>query len=314
MTWEALPKIACLGALVITGLLMAPLLDGVGRKIKARIQHREGPPILQTLYDLTKLLRIPSLILGGTGFVLAPLIAFSAAASSLSLLPIGPSSPLSFSYDIFVYLYVLAMVSISLMIAGFSVQSAYANIGANREMMMILSTEPVLGIALGALALVTGNLSIRGIVNAASHLGGLHLLMYLLTLCLLTYCVYIECGFIPFDLAEAETEILEGPLVEYSGWLLGMFKWALLIKRFSLIWLLTSFLTAPWLAGYQPTSLTITLAYLAQLAIASTLYSCMVTYEALTPRHKIGWVVRSNLKAFIISIIYLAVVWWVTQS
>ncbi len=308
MIEETYLKIGCLALSLIIGLFMPLLLDGIGRKIKARIQYRMGPPILQTFYDVFKLLKTPSLIPGGIGFIIAPIIAFSAALISMSVLPIGLVSPISFSYDIFVYLYVLAMVSVALMLAGFSVQNAYANIGANREMMMILSIEPILGIVLGTIALVTGSLSIEKIVLSAGFLDIKHLILYIFSLIMLTYTVYVECGFIPFDLAEAETEILEGPLVEYSGRLLGLFKWALLIKRFSLIWLFTSLLTAPLLIHYGVSLTTMLFSFIVQLVVATIIYCCMVTYEAMTPRYKIDWVIKSNLKIFLLSIVYLIIV------
>ncbi len=312
MIEEIYLKIGCLVISLIIGLFTPLLLDGIGRKIKARIQYRNGPPVLQTFYDMFKLLKTPSLVPGGVGFIIAPIIAFSAALISMSMLPIGMVSPISFSYDIFVYLYVLAMVSIAMMLAGFSVQNAYANIGANREMMMILSIEPILGIVLGTIALVTGNLSIEKIVLSAGFLDVKHLILYIFSLIMLTYAIYVECGFIPFDLAEAETEILEGPLVEYSGRLLGLFKWALLIKRFSLIWLFTSLLTAPLLIHYGVSITTMLLSFVVQLAVATIIYCCMVTYEALTPRYKIDWVIKSNLKIFLLSIAYLMIVLVIT--
>lgn len=308
MTGEMYLRLCCLAISLVIGLFMPLLLDGIARKIKARIQYRMGPPVLQTFYDLFKLLENPPLISGGMGFVIAPVIAFSAALISMSMLPIGIVSPVSFSYDIFVYLYVLAMVSVALMLAGFSVQNAYANIGANREMMMILSIEPILGITLGTIAFITGSLSIEKIVLSAGFLDVKHLILYIISLIVFTYAVYVECGFIPFDLAEAETEILEGPLVEYSGILLGLFKWALLIKRFSLIWLLTSLLTAPLLIRYDTSLTTMVASLTIQLVVAMIVYCCMATYEAMTPRYKIDFVVKSNLKIFLLSIAYLIIV------
>ncbi len=311
MTYELVVRLICLGTIIITGLFISLLFDGVGRKIKARIQYRAGPSVFQTFYDMFKLLKTQPLISGGLGFIIAPIIAFSAAIASLSVLPVGLSTPISFSYDIFVYLYVIAMVSISFMLAGFSLQNAYANIGANREMMLILSVEPIIGIVFGSLIIITGSVSIEGIVSNAIHLGANSLLLYGLTLCIFLYCAYIESGFIPFDLAEAETEILEGPLVEYSGWLLGLFKWALLVKRFSLIWFLSALITAPWLMRYEVSPITLLFAFVVQLFIAFLLYCCMTIYEALTPRYKIDWVIRMNLKIFMVSIIYLLLVWLV---
>lgn len=314
MSWDTYMRTASLVVMLSLALGMSVLLDGIGRRIKARIQHRMGPPVLQTFYDLAKLLRTPSVVPGGWGFILAPVIAFSASLISVSILPLGLVSPISFSYDIFVYLYVLAMLSLAMMLAGFSVRNPYANIGANREMMVILSVEPVLGVGLACLALVTGRLDVEGIVSTAGLLSAKYLFFYVLTvLFIMTYAVYVECGFIPYDLAEAETEILEGPLVEYSGKLLGLFKWALLIKRFSLLWLLSTLIVAPLFTWCRGSILGCLMHSLLQLVMMVIIYSCMVAYEAMGPRYKVEWAIKNNLKVFILSIIYLVVVFTVIQ-
>lgn len=298
MTSPIILRIVSFLLAIILALGLSPLLDGVGRKIKARIQYRMGPPVLQTAYDLSKLLRTPSLVVGGKGFIIAPYIALTSALLSITILPIGGISPISFSYDIFVFLYVLAMVSIAFMMAGFSVNNTYANIGANREMMLILSVEPVLGLALAILALLTGSLNIEGIIGSIRLMNPMYIPLLFTVYAILAYIVYVEGGFIPFDVAEAETEILEGPLCEYSGRLLGVFKWALLIKRLTLVWLLSSLIIVP-LTPY-PTSIpsyifTLTL----QLLLTLVIYSVIAANEAHMARYKIDWIISLNKYVFL---------------
>jgi len=302
-------RLVSLCVALVIALVFSLIFDGIGRKIKARIQQRMGPPILQTMYDVSKLLKTPYIVSGGLMFILAPCLAFASALASITMVPVGGITPISFSFDIFVFLYVIAMVSLSLMLAGFSVQNTYANIGANREMMLILSTEPILGVALAMFALLTKRLSIEGIAYTIGVIDYRFLPLLLVAYIILVYTVYVEGGFIPFDLAEAETEILEGPLCEYSGRLLALFKWALLIKRFTLIWLFASLITIPFVAPVFSginTVISYILVLTSQLLISLALYCSIAANEAFTARYKIDWAISLNKRVFLISIIFLA--------
>jgi len=293
---------------ICLGLSMPLLLDGISRKIKARIQYRRGPPILQTFYDVAKLMRLRSVVPTDRRiFVLAPYIAFASALSALTTLPMGNVQPISFTGDIFVFLYVLAMVSVSMMLAGFSVNNAYANIGANREMMLVLTIEPVLGVGIGILALLTGSLSMLTLMIRIAGLSLYKLVFVIAAYALLGYATYVEGGFIPFDIAEAETEILEGTLCEYSGRLLAMFKWGLLIKRFALVWLYSSLIIEPLmsLVRADPCSKFVSTFFL-QLAMAVVIYLLASVGEALNARYRIDHVISMNTKAFFASLAILA--------
>ncbi|AEH24789.1 respiratory chain complex I subunit 1 family protein [Pyrococcus yayanosii] len=284
-------------------LALPPLLDGISRKIKATIQERQGPPILQTYYDLASLLSMePTLPTDRLGFILAPYVALAAVISAGMLLPYGNFTPIAFSGDIFVFVYVLGIFSVSLMMAGFLVNNTYANAGANREMMLILGVEPILGIAVGIMALKEGTLSISGLAfNLTPNLA------MLLILAFLGYWSYVECAFIPFDIAEAETEILEGPLVEYSGRLLGLFKWALLAKRVVLTWFFASMLSIPILKNYVDVSTLIggVVIFIVQLALLIILYALSAVIEATTARMKVIQALRQNTIIFVIGLILL---------
>ena len=304
----ALLKAIGLALSIGLALFMPLVLDGISRKVKARIQWRMGPPILQTVYDIAKLLRMRSVVpTDRRVFVLAPYIAFASALSATTTLPIGNVQPVSFTGDIFVFLYVLAMVSVSMMMAGFSVTNAFANIGANREMMLILSIEPVLGVGIGILALLTSSLSMLSIMVGIAKLPLHELLFAVAAYALLGYAVYVESGFIPFDIAEAETEILEGSLCEYSGRLLAMFKWGLLMKRFALVWLYSSLIVEPLMSipSLDPCSHFVS-TLLLQIAMAFVIYVLISVGEALNARYRVDHVISMNTKAFFASLAVLA--------
>ncbi len=297
-------RVLCTLILVVLGLGMAPLLDGVSRKIKARLQYRYGPPVLQTFYDIAKLLGIESVApVKSMLFVAAPYVAFASALASVTVLPLGTFQPLSFTGDVFVWLYVLAMVSVSMMLAGFVAPNAYANIGANREMMLILSIEPVLGLGIGILALLTRSLTIVGIARGIATLPPYALILALVAYVLLAYAIYVEGGFVPFDVAEAETEILEGSLCEYSGRLLALFKLALLIKRFALVWFYASLVAIPVATSVaNSTILQLFVAIVLQLAVTFAMYSGIAVSEALSARYRIDQVISLNTKIFFASL------------
>ncbi len=285
-------------------LFLPPLLDGIARKIKAKIQLRQGPSILQTYYDLMTFLSMePVYPTERLAFRLAPYIAFASAVSAALVLPYGRVIPVSFTGDIFVFLYVLAMVSIAYMVGGFSLNNTYTNTGANREMMMILSIEPILGVAIGTFALNAHTLRIGAI-----PFGLTFTVSVLLAYGLLAYSVYVEGGFIPFDVAEAEQEILEGTFSEYSGYLLGIFKWALMIKRFALLWLLSSFVSIPLVRNVPSSALTL----ITQLIVLLLLYAGIAVIESMNARLRIDHVIRRNTGVFLCSlaVLLLAALGW----
>ncbi len=272
---------------LLTTWLLPPLLDGLGRKIKAKVQGRRGPPLLQTYYDLISLLKIrSSLPTPRLSFRIAPYLAFSSVIASSLILPFG-SFPLSFSWDFFVLIYVAGIVSVALMMAGFSIENFYANVGANREMMMLLTLEPLLALSIAIFALNSHSLSIEGILSSLKPLPSLAF-----AYSLLAYVSYLEGGFLPYDVPEAETEIIEGALCEYSGSLLGIFKGAMLSKRFLFIWLLSTFLAFPWIHAPWYVLLGV------QFTLTFAIYSLCSLIEAMSARKRIGEVISENWKAF----------------
>ncbi len=289
--WEVIVPISL-------ALTIAPILNGIGRKVKAKVQMRQGPSILQTWYDLASLLSMEAILpTDRPSFRLAPYVALASAIAAATVLPYGGLSPLRFSGDFFVFLYVVAMVSIAYIVAGFSLPSTYTNAGANREMMMVLSIEPVLGIAIGILALNSHSLCLS---YMPLHLHASPSIF--LAIGLLAYAVYVEGGFVPFDAAEAETEILEGTLCEYSGRLLGIFKWAIMVKRFVLLWLLGSFIVLPLTGGFPGWTV-----FLLQLIVVLAIYFAAVTVETYNARLRIDQAIRMNTKVFLASLVILLI-------
>jgi len=287
---------------ILIMLLLPPYLEGMARRVRARIQYRRGPPLMQTWYDLQKLFKLPSVRpTKSIMFTWAPYLALASALSAALLLPYGNVIPVNFGFNLVVFFYVILMVSVFLILAGLSVQNAFSHLGSAREMQIVLTVEPLIAILYGVLAYNAGSL------NIAKIFANLHPTASLvMTYALLAYALYVESGFLPFDIAEAEQEVIGGPLTEYSGRLLGVFYYAIYIKRFALLWFFVSLLVLPW-AGPITTTLKATEILALQFFLTIAFYPVIAALEATNARLRIDHVVKMNTRAFYAGLIILAI-------
>jgi len=238
ITWTVLGTLG----VALFGIVFGLAYKGIDRKLAAHMQARVGPPLRQPFWDVIKLFVkenvVPEHAISWI-FNLAPAIALGAVIVTLLYLPIGGFSPiLSGQGDIILILYLLIIPSLAMVIGGFSSGSPYATVGAQREMVMMMSYEFPLAITIIA---VSWRLSVSQFTNPfamatiISHpiwntvglLGIVGCIMLLIVLLLVTPG---EISKIPFDAPEAETEIAGGLLVEYSGRNLGLFYLADAVK------------------------------------------------------------------------------------
>ncbi|WP_421903402.1 respiratory chain complex I subunit 1 family protein [Maridesulfovibrio sp.] len=219
---------------LITGLL----LKGADRKTVARLQRRVGPPLLQPIYDIVKLCTKETLIpqtANSATFLLAPILGLAGAMTCAAIVPIsGAWSGIPGASDIFVLLYLLALPAIAFMLGGSASSSPYGALGFSREMIIMFAYEIPLLVTLLATALrAGGDFSLNGIINyQLSH--GPFILDPLMLPAFLAYLVFISgtMGVGLFDIPEAETEVIEGPILEYSGPLLALFNLMSAVKLF----------------------------------------------------------------------------------
>ncbi len=225
-------------------LLLAPLYEGVMRKLKAAIHSRKGPPITQPYLDLLKLLGKEDLrTAGGVLYGVAPALSLGSVLLLALLVPMGARTPLGFGGDIVVLLYVAAMSAVLLMLTAFGSASPYAAVGGSREMMMLLAVEPVMVVALVVGALKAGTLATGGIV-AFQLAHGPTISMALAGIAFLL-ALQAQAGKLPFDIPEADQELMGGPLIEQSGPRLALFRWTMWSKQLVLALLLVE-LFVPW--------------------------------------------------------------------
>lgn len=195
------------------------------RKLRARFQSRMGPPVYQPLADVIKLLSKSTIIPAAASrgwFVAAPILALAGYLAAVALTPLGVEAPLSVTGDVLVVLIALLIPGAATVIAGSSSGNPYGAVGASRELALLTASEiPFIASAL-ALVRAAGSLSFQGIISAQA--GYPFLFKYPFAAAAFFMAMVLKLGRKPFDIPEAEVEIVAGPYTEYSGSLLGVFE------------------------------------------------------------------------------------------
>jgi len=233
--------------LALLGAFFGLLYRGIDRKLVAHMQGRIGPPIIQPFRDVRKLLAKESIIPdGGVSwlFQACPFIGLVASILLLLYIPLfGQRALLEGHGDLILILYLLIVPSLALVVGGFASSSPFATVGAQREMVIMMSYEFPLAIAIIAIAwrishvadinpFIFSTIAQYPVWNQVGPVGLIGSLILLFTLLVVTPG---EVAKVPFDIAEAETEIAGGLLVEYSGRNLGLFYLADTIKAFAMV-------------------------------------------------------------------------------
>jgi len=243
--------------LVVLHLLIALsvgfLLEGVERKLYARLQGRVGPPLLQPVFDACKLLFSKESVIPDSAervfFISAPYITVAAAVFAALLVPFGGIVPLSFAGDAIVLLYIVALSSFALALGASASGSPFCALAASREMTMLASRELPLALSVLAAAYAAGTFSLAATPNGP----GIYASEWLLPLAAIAFffSVLAEMGRAPFDAPEAEHETVGGLCTEYSGPLLGLVHVASALKYFVFASLF-GVLFFPFPAGWSP--------------------------------------------------------------
>ena len=236
-------------------LALGFLLRWVDRKVTARVQWRVGPPWYQPAVDIIKLMGKENLMPAtarGTGFLMAPVLALASTSVAAAILwhaLIWPDPQGGWVGDLVVVVYLLTMPAI-MTIAGASASgNPHASVGAAREMKLLLSYElPLILAILVGVVHAEWTFSLGGMMAAQqSAWPTLFSLSGLLALIVAILCVQAKLGQVPFDLAEAECEIMSGVFVEYSGPSLAMF----LMARMMMLAVLPLLLIAVFWSGLE---------------------------------------------------------------
>ena len=202
----------------------------VDRILYARLQNRKGPPWYQSLADIIKLLFKETIVPEEADpklFRAIPVVGFASALTAYLYVPIWSQNSLySFNSDLIVIIYLLTIPTLCFFLAGWFSSSLYAEIGAIRTLTQLFAYEVPFYMALLAPALLANTWSIDGIITYF-HEHPLLLLANIPGFFVVMVAAQGKLERAPFDLPEAETEIVGGTFTEYSGRLLGIFKMTL---------------------------------------------------------------------------------------
>jgi formate hydrogenlyase subunit 4 len=234
---EALSTV-CLVLLQSAGLLAAaPLLKTVIKKMKARLQNRQGPPLLQGYSDLSKLLGKES-VRSETAtwvYVAGPRVYFAAAVAATTLVPVlTASAPLEAAGGILLLVGTLALGRFALATAALDTGSPFGGMGASRDMTIAALAEPALMLGLFTSALAAGSMNLGVLVRGLLQQGpSLHPSDFL-ALAGLFIILIAETGRIPVDNPATHLELTmihEAMVLEYAGPDLALVEWASALKE-----------------------------------------------------------------------------------
>lgn len=247
----ALAGILALALHLALMLVLAPLLVGAIRLLKARMTGRAGPPLLQPWRDLARLLRKQPVVADGTSWLFraAPGVLLAATLAAAALVPsfaLGMAT--AGVSDLLVIGGLMAVGRAALALAAMDTGTAFGGIGASREMSFSVFAEPAFFLVVFTLALLAGTSNLNAIATLVSggHLG-LRISMALALVAALVVAL-VECGRMPADNPAGHLElgmVHEAMTLEYSGRHLAMIEFAAALRL--LLWMsLIAVLFAPF--------------------------------------------------------------------
>jgi formate hydrogenlyase subunit 4 len=227
-------------------MVMPPLLPGVINKTKALFAGRRGPPLLQTYYDIAKLMRKGFTISTTTTwvFVMAPVIALATPLLAGLLMPFGPfRAPIAFAGDAILWVYLFALGRFFTTVAALDTGSPFEGMGAAREVTFACLAEPATFFALLVFARISGSLSLTGMLHAplTTPLGDSAAPLVLVAIGLFIVLLTENCR-IPVDDPNTHLELTmihEVMVLDHGGPLLGLIQYGAAVKLFVLgsLWL-----------------------------------------------------------------------------
>lgn len=245
---------------VLLALVLAPLLPGVINRVKARFAGRRGKPLLQTYFDLAKLLRKGTVYSRtAAGLIQAgPVVSLAAGLAALALLPFGGAPALvSFQGDFILLAYVLALGRFFTMAAALDTGSSFEGMGASREALYSALAEPALFLALLALSRHAGALSLSAFLAPPSGESLLEIApVAAMTAVTLFIVLLAENSRIPVDDPNTHLELTmihEVMVLDHGGPDLAFIEYGAALKLWLFAALATGlFIPADWPAGWPP--------------------------------------------------------------
>jgi len=272
---ELIVELGAQAAQMFIVLLLAPLLVGITRKLRARVLRRRGPPVLQPFRDLAKLIRKEAVLAENASWLFrcGPYLIFSATFIAAALVPtFATGLPLSWMADLIAITALLASARFVLALVGMDVGTSFGGIGSSREMLFASLAEPAMLMIAFTLALLAGSTQLSVIAQFMLTNASLRVSLGL-ALAALIIVALAENARIPVDNPATHLELTmvhEAMLLEYSGRHLALLELAAALKLLLYVSLIAC-IFLPWglaPAGAGPAAYAIGLAtYVGKLAL-----------------------------------------------
>jgi len=292
-------NIAILALNVVLAIIAAPLVDGLRRVITARLQNRAGPPVTQSWHDIVKLLRKETIPPEGAGFLVSVLPALTltlSLAMFATISTVTTQSPIEGGGVVFIELVVLSAFAFAA--AGSASRNPYGVVGGSRGVILATLVEPSIIVSLTALIVFRGSTTLD---DAPIGVGfGVPLLV--------AAAAYLLSVLAAFDVAEAESELSGGPLMEYGGPPLAAMKLGLCVRSLALFSIPKFFITAllpPGSLG-EGFSATVVALYLASVLLCTIVVSLA---ESLSARFRLVEASRFYAAVLALSLVALVLVY-----
>jgi formate hydrogenlyase subunit 4 len=290
-------------------VLLAPLVSGIIKKVKAFTQKRKGAPLLQLYIDLYKLARKSAVISDTASWVFraTPYIVLSTALAGAVLVPVTTAAASDwFPGDAILLVYLLALSRFFMTLSGLDTGSTFGGMGSSREAMISSLIEPSLIVVLFTAGFVSKSTSLFQMMDTVNNNGGLFAHpVYILLFLSVMVIIIAETSRIPVDDPATHLELTmvhEAMILEYSGRHLAMMELGAAVKQLILITLLVNlFMPSAFLAfgdGFAAGVIVSIIIYVIKVVIAAVL---MAAAEVSTVKLKLFSVPNLAALSFILA-------------
>jgi formate hydrogenlyase subunit 4 len=281
------------GVQMLLVLLLAPLLTGYVRKIKARLVRRQGASVFQPYRDLLRLLRKEVVLAPNASwlFRVSPYLVFTAVWLAAAIVPTFTTGLMvSRTADLIALVALLGTARFALALAGMDVGTSFGGIGSSREVMIAALAEPAMLLIVFCMALVAGSTQLSTVANfMASSDVGLRVSLGMAVIALIMVAL-AENARIPVDNPATHLELTmvhEAMVLEYSGRHLAMIEFGAFLKLLLYVSLIAC-VFLPWkIAVFGTGALSYAVgaaAYIVKLAVAGF---CLALFETATAKMRV---------------------------
>lgn len=293
-------------------LALPPFIIGLIRKVKARLQCRRGASVLQPYADLAKLFKKQPVVSSTTSwiFTATPYIVFSSTLAAGLLVPIFVSqNPFNFAGNVIALVYLLALGTFFLILAGLDAGSAFGGMGSSREAIVATLAEPAMMLSIFAIALTAGSTNLSTIVHKTALMEGIITAPppHLMALVAFFVVALAETGRVPVDNPATHLELTmihEAMLLEYSGRYLALLEWAAGIKLLVFLSVIAN-VFAPWGIATSVTPAKVAVGMVVYVVKVSALAVLIGVIESMFAKLRLFRVPELLGAAFILSLLAL---------